>query len=167
MLVRLTAPAIPVLSRTVRRILAHNGLHCRIAAQKPVLNKRQLRNRVACAKAHSLTEGWTSENLIFQMNRQLSSIPSASNIVEDPQGHIWTQGSPRRQSNLEHTKVSKPFHSLPLIGAKSMQPATEQTKGNCTYKECIVVTVKLFKIILCEQANARSRVITITYFNTY
>ena len=48
-------------SRTVRRILARNGLHGRIVAQKPVLNKRQLRNRVAYAKAHSLMEGWTAE----------------------------------------------------------------------------------------------------------
>ena len=43
------------------RILARNGLHGHIAAQKPALNKRQLRNRVAYAKAHSLTEGWTAE----------------------------------------------------------------------------------------------------------
>ena len=35
------------------------------------------------------------------MNRQLSSIPSAANIVDDPQGPVWTHGSPRRQSNLE------------------------------------------------------------------
>ena len=55
-------PATPVSSRTVRRILARNGLHGRIAAQKPALNKRQLRNRVVYAKAHSLTEGWTAEN---------------------------------------------------------------------------------------------------------
>ena len=96
-------PATPVSSRTVRRILARNGLHGRIAAQKPALNKRQLRNRVAYAKAHSLMEGWTAEKwrkFIFQMNRQLSSIPSAANIVDDPQGPVWTHGSPR-QSNLE------------------------------------------------------------------
>ena len=76
-------PAKPVSSRTVRRILARNGLHGRIAAQKPALNKRQLRNHVAYAKAHSLMEGWTAENWIFQMNRQFSSIPSAANIVDD------------------------------------------------------------------------------------
>ena len=51
----------PVSSRTVRWNLARNGLHGRIAAQKPALNKRELRNRVAYAKAHSLTEGWTAE----------------------------------------------------------------------------------------------------------
>ena len=33
-------PAMPVSSRTVRRPLAHNGLHGRIAAKKPVLNKK-------------------------------------------------------------------------------------------------------------------------------
>ena len=54
-------PATPVLSRIVRRILAHNGLHGHIAALKPVINKRQLRNRVAYAMAHSVTEGWTAE----------------------------------------------------------------------------------------------------------
>ena len=55
-------PATPVSSRTVRRILACNGLHGYIAAQKPELKRRQLRNRVAYAKAHSLMEGWTAEN---------------------------------------------------------------------------------------------------------
>ena len=89
-------PAAPVSSKTVCRILASNGLHGRIAAQKPALNKRQLRNHVAYTKAHSLTEGWTAENLIFQMNRQLSSIPSTANIVDDPQRSVWTHGSPRR-----------------------------------------------------------------------
>ena len=50
------------------------------------------------AKAHRLTEGWTAEKWLYH---QLSSIPSAANIVNNPQGPIWTQGSPRRQSNLE------------------------------------------------------------------
>ena len=54
-------PATPVLSRTVRRILAHNCHHGCIAAQKPVLNKRQLWNCVAFAKAHRLMEGWTAQ----------------------------------------------------------------------------------------------------------
>ena len=44
-------PVTPVLSRTVRWILARNG---HIAAQKPALNKRQLRNCVAYAKAGRL-----------------------------------------------------------------------------------------------------------------
>lgn len=51
----------PVSTRTVRRILARNDLHGRIAAQKPALNKRQLKNRVTFAKAHSLSQGWTAE----------------------------------------------------------------------------------------------------------
>ena len=93
LLVCLTAPGgvdtnDACLSRTVCWILACNGLHGRIAAQKPALNKRQLRNHVAYAKAHSLPEGWTAENLIFQRNCQLSSIPRAANIVADPQGPI-------------------------------------------------------------------------------
>ena len=39
------------------------------------------------------------------MNRQLSSIPSAANIVDDPQGPVWTHGSPRKQSNLEGERL--------------------------------------------------------------
>ena len=55
-------PATPVSSRTVRRIIARDGLHGGIVAQKqPALNKRQLRNLVAYAKAHNLMEGWTAE----------------------------------------------------------------------------------------------------------
>ena len=60
-------PAMPVLSRTERRIFARNGLYGRIAGQKPTQNKRQLRNRQQKIR-------------FFQMNRQLSSIPSAANI---------------------------------------------------------------------------------------
>ena len=39
-------------------------------------------------------------------NCKLSSIPSATNIVDDPQGPVWTHGSPRRQSNLEVERLS-------------------------------------------------------------
>ena len=88
-------PATPVSSRTVRRILARSGLHGRIAAQKPALNKRQLRNRVAYAKAQQSDKRFDSRIFFFQMNHQLSSIPSAANIVDDPQGPVWTHGSPR------------------------------------------------------------------------
>ena len=97
-------PATPVSWITVRRILARNGLHSCIAAQKPALNKRQLRNRVAHAKALSLMKGWTAEKWqkkIFQMNCQFSSITSASNIFDQPQGPVWTHSSPRRQLKLE------------------------------------------------------------------
>ena len=38
-----------------------NGLHGRISAHKPALNKSQLKNGVAFAKAHSLLKGWTAE----------------------------------------------------------------------------------------------------------
>lgn len=55
------SPQVPVSTRTVCRILSRNGLHGRISAQKPALNKRQLKNRVAFAKAHSLLNGWTLE----------------------------------------------------------------------------------------------------------
>ena len=43
----------PVTTRTVRRILSRHGLRGCIAAQKPSLNKKQLKNRVAFAKAHT------------------------------------------------------------------------------------------------------------------
>lgn len=55
------SPETPVSTRTVCRILSHSGLNGRISAQKPALNRRQLKNRVAFAKAHSLQEGWTVE----------------------------------------------------------------------------------------------------------
>ncbi|KAJ0058622.1 hypothetical protein NL108_017991 [Boleophthalmus pectinirostris] len=55
------SPQVPVSTRTVCRILSRNGLHGQISAQKPALNKRQLKNRVAFAKAHSLLKGWTLE----------------------------------------------------------------------------------------------------------
>ena len=55
------SPEVPVSTRTVCRILSRNGLHGRISAQKPALNKRQLKNRVAFAKAHSLQKGWMLE----------------------------------------------------------------------------------------------------------
>ena len=59
-----------VSSRTVHRILARNGLHGRIAAQKPALNKRQPRNRVVYAKVHSFDEMLDSrkvaKNLFFR-----------------------------------------------------------------------------------------------------
>ncbi|KAL1251765.1 hypothetical protein QQF64_019561 [Cirrhinus molitorella] len=55
------SPEVPVSTRTVCRILSRNGLHGRISAQKPALNKRQLKNCVAFAKAHSLLKGWMLE----------------------------------------------------------------------------------------------------------
>ncbi|TDH01073.1 hypothetical protein EPR50_G00176450 [Perca flavescens] len=55
------SPEVPVSTRTVSRILSRNGLYGRISARKPALNKRQLKNRVAFAKAHSLLKGWTLE----------------------------------------------------------------------------------------------------------
>ncbi|KAL1282525.1 hypothetical protein QQF64_001328 [Cirrhinus molitorella] len=55
------SPEVPVSTRTFCRIVSRNGLHGRISAQKPALNKRQLKNRVAFAKAHSLLKGWTLE----------------------------------------------------------------------------------------------------------
>ena len=55
------SPEVPVSTRTVCRILSRNGLHGRISAQKPALNKRQLKNCVAFVKAHSLPKGWTLE----------------------------------------------------------------------------------------------------------
>lgn len=55
------SPQVPVSTRTISRILSRNGLHGRISAQKPALNKKQLKKRVAFAKAHSLLKGWTLE----------------------------------------------------------------------------------------------------------
>ena len=57
------SPEVPLSTRTVCRIRSRNGLHGRISAQKAALNKRQLKNRVAFAKAHSLPTVWTLEFL--------------------------------------------------------------------------------------------------------
>ena len=46
------------------------------------------------------------------MNRQLSSIPSTANIVNDPLGPVWTHGSPRRQSNLEVERLCLGLHPI-------------------------------------------------------
>ena len=90
-------PVAPVLSRT------RNGLHGHIAAQKPALNKTA--KKPCCTPRptawRKVGQQKSGKKLIFQMNRQLSSIPSAANIDDDPQGPVWTHGSPRRQSNLE------------------------------------------------------------------
>lgn len=51
----------PVSTRTVHRILSSDGLRGCISAQKPALTKRQLKKRVAFAKAHSLEKGWSVE----------------------------------------------------------------------------------------------------------
>ena len=53
------SPEVPMSTRTVCQILSRNGLHGRIS--EPALNKRQLKNRVAFAKAHRLPKGWTLE----------------------------------------------------------------------------------------------------------
>jgi len=55
------SPENPVSKRTIRRILARNGLHGRIAVQKPALSKRHLKARNDFAKAHSFQRGWTAE----------------------------------------------------------------------------------------------------------
>ena len=64
--------------------------------------KQETAKKPCCVRQGPQPDGrLDSRKLIFQMNRQLSSIPSAANIVDDPQGPVWTHGSPRRQSNLE------------------------------------------------------------------
>ena len=75
-----------VSSRTVHQILARNGLHGCIDAQKPALNKRQLKNRVAYGKAHSLMEGWTAENLIFSDELSVELHPKRRQYCQQPSG---------------------------------------------------------------------------------
>ena len=86
------SPEVPVSTRTVCRILFRNGLHGRISAQKPALNKRQLKNCVAFAKAHSPH--------ISQMNLLLNYITVAANIAGDLLEPAWIRDSPRKQSSL-------------------------------------------------------------------
>ena len=97
------SPEVPVSTRTVCRILSRNGLHGLISAQKPALNKRQLKNRVAFAKAHSLPKGWMLEKWqkwISQMNLLLNYITVAANIAGDLLEPAWIRDSPRKQSSL-------------------------------------------------------------------
>ena len=82
-------PATPVSSRTVRRVFAHNGLHGHIAAQKPALNKRQLRNHVAYAKAYSLKKGWTAEKwrkIYFSEESSVELHPKRRQYCRRPSG---------------------------------------------------------------------------------
>ena len=85
-------------SRTVRWILVRNGLHGHIALNKTA-------KKPCCVCQGSQPDGRLDSRKVlknwFQINHQLSSIPSTANIVDDPQGPVWTHGSPRRQSNLE------------------------------------------------------------------
>ena len=99
------SPEVPMSTSTVCRILSRNGLHGRISAQKPALNKRQLKNRVAFAKAHSLPKGWTlakksGRRWISQINLLLNYITVAANIAGDLLEPACIRDSPRKQSSL-------------------------------------------------------------------
>ena len=85
----------PVSTRTVCRILSRNGLHGRISAQKPALNKRQLKNNlVAFAKAHSLPKGWTLEKW-----QKMDFSDESSVELQSPQILQETYWSPHRSEN--------------------------------------------------------------------
>ena len=95
------SPEVPVSTRTVCRILSRNGLHGRISAQKPALNKRQLKNRVAFATACQKDGRWKSgRRWISQMNLLLNYITVAANIAGDLLEPTWIRDSPRKQSSL-------------------------------------------------------------------
>ena len=88
------SPEFPVSTRTVCRILSRNGLHGRISAPKPALNKRQLKN-TACQKDGC----WKSvRRWISQMNLLLNYITVAANIAGDLLEPAWIRDSPRKQS---------------------------------------------------------------------
>ena len=95
------SPEVPVSTRTVCRILSRNGLHGRISAQKPALNKRQLKNRVAFAKAHSLPKGWTLENwqqVDFSDESSVELHHSRRKYCRRPTASAWIRDSLRKQS---------------------------------------------------------------------
>ena len=84
------SPEVPVSTRTVCRILSRNGLHGRINAQKPALNKRQLKKCVGFAKAHSLPKGWKNAGKVAEGG-------FLRWILLEP---AWIWDSPRKQSSL-------------------------------------------------------------------
>ena len=92
------SPEVPVSTRTVCRILSRNGLHGRISAQKPALNKRQLKSPQPAKRmdAGKVAGGrWIS-----QMNLLLNYITVAANIAGDLLEPAWIRDSPRKQSSL-------------------------------------------------------------------
>ena len=94
------SPEVPMSTRTVCRILSRNGLHGRISAQKPALNKRQLKNRAAFAKAHSLPKGWTLEKwqkVDFSDESSVELHHSRRKYSGDLLEPAWIRDSPRKQ----------------------------------------------------------------------
>ena len=59
--------------------------------------KQETAKKPCCTPRHTawrkVGQQKSGEKCIFQINRQLSSIPSAANIVDDPEGPVWTHGS--------------------------------------------------------------------------
>ena len=53
------------------------------------------------------------------MNRRLSSILSTANIVDDPQGPVWTHSSPRRQSKFGGGKIMVSGY-IQYVGAREI-----------------------------------------------
>ena len=71
---------------------------CREACCPETSAKQETAKKPCCLHQDPQPDGrLDSRKCDFQINRQLSSIPSAANIVNDPQGPVWPHGSPRRQ----------------------------------------------------------------------
>ena len=87
------SPEVPVSTRTVCRILSRNGLNGRISAQKPALNKRQLKNHVAFCQgpqpAKRMGAGKVAEGGFSQMNLLLNYITVTANIAGDLLEPAW------------------------------------------------------------------------------
>ena len=92
------SPEVPV--STVCRILSRNVLHGRISAQKPALNKRQLKDRVAHTACQKDGRWKSGRRWISQMNLLLNYITVAANIAGDLLEPAWIRDSPRKQSSL-------------------------------------------------------------------
>lgn len=82
----------PVSTRTVCQILSRSGS---ISAQKPALNKRQLKYCVAFVKAHSLEKGWTMEKWQKVDFSDESSIELHSNRRKHCRRPVGTRMDPR------------------------------------------------------------------------
>jgi len=82
-----SSPSMPNMSiRTVRRILSMSGLHGRIAAKKPLLNRTQIRNRLSWCKTYLQMDPNLWKNFVFSDEARIELYSSRRQYVRRPVG---------------------------------------------------------------------------------